>query len=234
MCKKPVSIGRTWILMTLMFATVLLGQVPVADVEVILLEPPPPITPPDSFGTFSFMIINHGPDDAGDPFPAPTVSLLLATQPDLPYSVEFGRPILLASDPDSDCFVNSGIPSPPPGQPPTVFYFAQFYGLEPGATAQCIVNYYVKPHLVEDLSMNWKYFPILSTDPDESNDTFLINFRLGLAEPIPTLTPTGSVVLVVALFVAFAVLRRRRWIQGTNGSEDDDGPSQAPLGVFDR
>jgi hypothetical protein len=211
---RKISLAvQTWGLLALLLATALLAQDPIADVEVILTEPPPPITPPDSFGTFSFVLTNHGPDTVGDPFPAPSSTVIVGTNPPLPYSEDFGRPILLGTDPNDDCQMTWGIPDPIPGDPPVVFYVARFFGIEPGATARCDVTYYVKPHLVDDFEVTWQYIPTPGIDPDLSNNTFTTNFRLGLAEPIPTLTPTGSGVLVVALFVAFAVLRRRRGVE---------------------
>jgi hypothetical protein len=150
---KPRAIVEMWVLLAVVASVTLFAQDPVADVEVILTEPPPPITPPDSFGTFSFVLTNHGPDVAGDPAPAPTTTLIVTTHPALPFSEEFGRPILLDTAPDDDCSVQWGVPSPIPGNPPTVIYSVRFFGIEPGASARCDMSYYIRPHVVEDFDV---------------------------------------------------------------------------------
>ncbi len=193
-----------------LLAASLNAQLPTADVEVTLVTEPPAVTPPGSIGTFSFLITNHGPDTVGDPLPATSTTVIVTTHPAMPYSLEYGRPLLFASAPDDDCLIDWGVPTPIPGNPPTVIYTARFYGLEPGDTARCELTYLVDPEVEQDLPVTWSYFPTPGIDPDDSNNSFTIQFRLGLPEPIPTLTPAGIAVLVTALVLAFAALRRRR------------------------
>lgn len=186
-------------------ATYSLAQAPTVDLALDLIVPPPAITPPGSTGEYSFIVTNLGPEPIGEPGVS---SFFVLTSPLFPAPLPEGSPFIFWSSPGTDCAVVFSMGDPPPGGEPEGRFLAWFTQLSPGESARCDVTYLVKPHLTEDWSFDWQYVPVPpSTDPDMSNNSFTLNFRLGLPT-IPTLTPIGLTIVAAALVLAFAILRR--------------------------
>jgi len=92
-----------------------------------------------------------------------------------------------------------------PGDPPSLDFVNFFSPLDPGESVECEIAYRVNSHLDHQLSVPWTTRSVLDEDPNPANDSFVLVF--GPAPPIPTLSPVGSAILILSLFLAFVAVR---------------------------
>ena len=132
--------------------------------------------------------------------------------------------------PGNDCYIEWGIPTPAPGAPLVILYSTSLDALAPGETFVCEVEYWVNANfdfaaderIVDgQLPIEWHVATFNSDDPNPTNDTIPLTFTF-LAPNIPTLSPVGMVLMVVALCISVVVLRgRRRRAEPTYGDSRD-------------
>jgi len=199
---KKIRSGLTAFLFGLLFVSVAGAQSPSADLGVELIQRPGAVTP-GSADSFIYRLTNHGPDAAG------TLSIL-----SFPVEVFSDSILELPSGPEVDFYSSSGsgcrmilgILDPLPGEPPRIDYINVYPILAAGESVECEVFYRVNSALGHNLSVSWTSFSYRDEDPRDTNNSFVVVF--GPAPPIPTLSPVGTAILILSLFLAFTLVQR--------------------------
>lgn len=207
---RSLALGLTALLLT--------AAVPAAaqvhDLSLQILVDAPPVTPPGSSGTLTFIVTNHGPDTAG----AAGTWNLMVNADIMPFSFEEGEFIDFNGISDiSVCRLNSELAFPLPGEPIPLLYGWIIQEIPPGSSVTCVATFTINEHAeVLDpegtadgvISHGWRVSTSgIGTDPDPDNNEVVVHYVLA-PQPIPTLSPAGLAALAAGLLLAFSVLRR--------------------------